>query len=208
MAGILAGRRVQWMWESGRETETLTYAMYRQQLAEKGVPVRLARAGDLLRLGNVELQVLWPPADMAVHGDVNHHSIVLRVAFGQVAVMLMADAPVEVQRALLEREASVEAVLWKVSHQGARSSFDESFMEAVKPQVSVISVGSNAYGHPAPEVVERLQGDGSRLSYRLAWGRTICYGRSDMAGHGQTRFKLPGSWQVIVRHTWRSVSCM
>jgi|LFRM01.2.fsa_nt_gb competence protein ComEC len=186
MAGILAGRRVQWMWESGRETETLTYAMYRQQLAEKGVPVRLARAGDLLRLGNVELQVLWPPADMAVHGDVNHHSIVLRVAFGQVAVMLMADAPVEVQRALLEREASVEAVLWKVSHQGARSSFDESFMEAVKPQVSVISVGSNAYGHPAPEVVERLQGMG-----------VVC--RTDL--HGAVRFVTDGrTWRVMGRH--------
>ncbi len=186
MAGILAERRVRWMWETGRETETVTYAMYRQRLSERKTPVRQARAGDILKVGNVEFQILWPPADMGVHRDVNFHSIVLRVTFGRVAVMLMADAPVEVQQALLESMASVEAVLWKVSHQGAHSSFDETFAEAVKPQVSVISVGSNAYGHPTPEVVDRLQGMG-----------VVC--RTDL--DGAVRFVTDGRrWRVAGRH--------
>jgi competence protein ComEC len=186
MAGVLGARRVLWMWETGREVESLTYDSYRQQLIEKEVPVRLARAGDTLHLGKVEVQVLWPPADMAVHHDVNAHSIVLRVVFGRVAVLLMADAPVGVQQALLETTASVDAVLWKVSHQGARSSFLQTFATAVNPQVSVISVGPNTYGHPAPEVVDHLQGMG-----------VVC--RTDL--DGAVQFVTDGrKWWVNSRH--------
>jgi competence protein ComEC len=110
----------------------------------------------------------------------------LRVVFGRVAVLLMADAPVGVQQALLETTASMDAVLWKVSHQGARSSFLQTFATAVNPQVSVISVGPNTYGHPAPEVVDHLQGMG-----------VVC--RTDL--DGAVQFVTDGrKWWVNSRH--------
>jgi competence protein ComEC len=49
----------------------------------------------------------------------------------------------------------------KSPHHGSRTSSSEAFLEAVEPQVVVISVGEdNHFGHPSPEVVERYAAHG------------------------------------------------
>ena len=45
----------------------------------------------------------------------------------------------------------------KVAHHGSRGSSTPEVLRAVGPRVAVISVGGrNAYGHPAPETLARL----------------------------------------------------
>ncbi len=54
--------------------------------------------------------------------------------------------------------------VYKVSHHGSKNSSTQGFLDAITPEVSVISVGStNAYGHPADEVIHRLIGVGSYM---------------------------------------------
>jgi competence protein ComEC len=52
----------------------------------------------------------------------------------------------------------------KVSHHGSKYATSEEFLQAVSPNEAVISVGkNNSYGHPAPEVIERLLKSGARI---------------------------------------------
>ncbi|MCR5673509.1 MAG: hypothetical protein K6F87_07330, partial [Lachnospiraceae bacterium] len=57
-----------------------------------------------------------------------------------------------------------DAVYLKVAHHGSRTSTSEMFLKSVRPKICVISVGEdNSYGHPAPEVITRLQNSGCRI---------------------------------------------
>ncbi|MEK7541693.1 MAG: MBL fold metallo-hydrolase, partial [Patescibacteria group bacterium] len=52
----------------------------------------------------------------------------------------------------------------KVGHHGSKTSSTEEFLKAVSPGVAVVSAGrKNRYGHPHPEVVERLKRFGIRV---------------------------------------------
>ena len=52
----------------------------------------------------------------------------------------------------------------KVAHHGGKESTSEAFLDIVKPEYSVISVAEkNTYGHPTPEVLDRLDKVGSKV---------------------------------------------
>ena len=44
----------------------------------------------------------------------------------------------------------------KVCHHGSKYSSSDTFLDAVDPQIAVIGVGKNNYGHPSKEVIEKL----------------------------------------------------
>ena len=44
----------------------------------------------------------------------------------------------------------------KVAHHGSKYSTSESFLAAITPDIAVIEVGRNSYGHPTTETLQRL----------------------------------------------------
>ena len=61
-------------------------------------------------------------------------------------------------------EAALHADVLKVGHHGSKNSTMPRFLAAVHPSVAVISAGEeNLYGHPNPELLERLTTAGVRI---------------------------------------------
>jgi competence protein ComEC len=60
-----------------------------------------------------------------------------------------------------------------VAHHGSRTSSDAIFLQAVAPRWGLVQAGHhNRYGHPAPDVVERLRTHGIevvRTDFCGAW---------------------------------------
>lgn len=55
----------------------------------------------------------------------------------------------------------------KVAHHGGKESSNQEFLEVVKPEYALISVGAkNTYGHPTQEALQRLDGIGCKTIYR------------------------------------------
>ncbi len=106
----------------------------------------------------VRVEILHPDsATLAdpVLTDPNDLSIVLLVQWGDAAVLLTGDAPVEVERRILDRLPRL-AVL-KVGHHGSRTSTSMELLERTDPRMAVIPVGDgNQFGHPHPLVSDRL----------------------------------------------------
>jgi competence protein ComEC len=115
-----------------------------------------ARAGDRVELDGVTFQVLSPDsAWMALPVDVNEHGVVLLVQYGATRLLFQADAGLPVEARLHGRVGHVD--LLKVGHHGSRTATSDAWLEELSPDEAVISVGAhNSYGHPTPEVLERL----------------------------------------------------
>lgn len=146
--------------------EPLARPLYFEFLAaveEAGSRWRPARAGDRIVLDSVIVQVLSPDDDwMGVPVDVNDHGVVVLVTYGTTRVLFQADAGVPVEERLAGTVGHVD--LLKVGHHGSRSASSEDWLAELSPPVAVISVGArNRYGHPAPEVLERLARHGIRV---------------------------------------------
>lgn len=162
--------------------EPLGRPLYLEWLAaveRSGAEWHPARAGDRVTLDSVTLQVLSPDAGwMATPVDVNDHGVVLLVTYGATRIVLMADAGLPVEARLAGTVGPVDVL--KVGHHGSRSATGEAWLDELKPVLAVISVGAhNNYGHPAPEVLERLARHGIPV-LRTDRGGTITY-RTD--GH-------------------------
>jgi competence protein ComEC len=111
---------------------------------------------------------LWPEAtaaEIALEAR-NDDSLVLRLHYRKRNILLPGDAEKQAEHAILEENNAdaLHADVLKVGHHGGKNSTTLEFLAAVQPRVAIISVGEkNSYGHPSPELLERLQGAGVRI---------------------------------------------
>lgn len=125
--------------------------------------IEYLEAGQILSVGKMELQILSPAGQMPV-ADTNEGSAVACLQWGDFSALLTADMGSGEEKQVLQAMGGQRALLLKVAHHGSRSSTGEAFLRAVRPVFSIISCGeNNRYGHPHPEVLQRLEAIGSRI---------------------------------------------
>ena len=129
---------------------------------ESGVKVEKIGAGAQIWGPEWNL-VCHYPIKGAYGGDENDNSTVLQLNYGEFSVLLTGDLGFSGEEALLKRGLLEDVDVWKVSHHGSKYSGSEAFLEKILPNVSLISVGKNYYGHPTDEILERLQAVGSSV---------------------------------------------
>jgi competence protein ComEC len=120
--------------------------------------INLSRGAEI-RLGDSLLTVLHTATALGHNGPENNdQSLVVMLEQGRFRMLLAGDAGEAVERRLLAIDPFLGATALKVSHHGAQTATSAAFLEAVTPQVALISVGAgNRYGHPADAVVQRLE---------------------------------------------------
>ena len=85
--------------------------------------------------------------------NLNLSSIVIRMTYGEQSFLFMGDAEKENE----ETRSWPQTNVLKVGHHGSNTSSSQSFLDQVKPQIAVISVGKgNKYGHPKQVILDRL----------------------------------------------------
>jgi competence protein ComEC len=133
----------------------------------RGVPWTAARSGRSLRFDGVELALLWPDAESLEQvDDVNEISAVVHLRFGPFAAMFTGDAYDATEWELVRRHGDrLRAQLLKAGHHGSHTSTSPRFLDAVRPELVLVSAGRrNRFGHPAPEVLRELRARGIPLA--------------------------------------------
>ena len=108
----------------------------------------------------VVIGVLGPPTELltGTESDVDNGSVIVRVSYGDRSFIVTGDLFSEGEAWLVRSGQRLSTDVLRVAHHGSKTSSSQAFLDAVDPDVAVISVGpDNRFGHPNPEVVDRLQ---------------------------------------------------
>ncbi len=120
------------------------------------IPIVEKRAGDRLQSNYYDMQYIYP-IDFVYEG--NDDSLVLSMKNAYFHGLFIGDLETNGEEVLVRTygKALEKLTLLKIGHHGSKTSSTQPFLELTRPMYSIISAGyNNRYGHPHPEVVDRL----------------------------------------------------
>ena len=162
---VLRRYRVQHILLSGADYSLRRYEAMVQEILSRNISVVLADPARDIDMGDgTVIDVLWPSPDELGNFDVNNASVVVRVLFGNHAILLPGDMEKKAEIAMLRMGGNMKANVLKVPHHGSKSSSSTGLLFAVRPGLGIVSAGrNNRFGHPHAEVVERYENMGIPL---------------------------------------------
>ena len=147
-----------------------------QQAADKcGTKILFLEPGEGLSIGPVELACLLPDGTKT-NGDRNDLSLVLSMKWDSGSGLFAGDISQEVEEYLLQQVKLDDVTIYKVSHHGSKYSNSSELLQAINPEVALISSGKwNVYGHPHKDTLDRLEEVGAQV-YNTGWSGQITVG--------------------------------
>jgi competence protein ComEC len=172
MPAVLKAMPVAQVWDSGYVHGSPQQRTFLQTIQSLNLRYGKPRAGTKKAYGDVAVEVLAPSADLFSRTDeANNASLVLRVTYRKVSILLTGDMEEEERRSVASWPRST---VLKVSHHGARDGTDLAFLRQVRPAIAVISCArDNDYGHPHPETLTALRQVGARVLRTDAQGSLV-----------------------------------
>jgi competence protein ComEC len=140
-----------------------------EELAREGkIPSEHPLRGKSFRWEGADGDFLWPEiaSEEVAPSAKNNDSLVLRMHYGNETFLLPEDAEKQVERDILSENSAegMRADVLNVGHHGNKNSTTPEFLAAVRPRFGIISAGeANLFGHPSPELIERLKNAGVRV---------------------------------------------
>lgn len=149
------------------------------------------KEGDLINMGSSITVKCVSAGDNAtgtasgvkVVGE-NDYSIALKVTYNELDYFVAGDLSGEdywnsaggygyadIETAVAPKVGPIE--VYRVDHHGSSHSSNQYFVDTLAPLQSIISVGKNSYGHPAPIIVDRLNAYGKVYMTEDATGAVV-----------------------------------
>lgn len=144
--------------------KTAAFAVLKEHLASSHIPQRTLTAGDTYRTEEgVALRILGPTqrflSTTSPNGIIGEKgefaSVIAHLQYESFDLLLTGDSQVSgLQDILLDRSISFDVI--QVPHHGSKTGLDVPLLKQLKPQLALISVGKNRYGHPSPITLSLL----------------------------------------------------
>lgn len=176
------------VWDSGVTHTSQTYERYLDAVDDHDVTLFETQEGDEILIEGVDVTVLSPPADSPQPDDLHYNSVSVLVEHGEIGFLATGDAERDAEERLVaEYGYDLEAEIYHAGHHGSTTSSTSQFLDAVDPEVSIISSAYDSqYGHPHEEVLTRF----TEREIGAVW----------TAVHGSTVFTSDGnSYSVIAQ---------
>ena len=137
------------------ERDSTAFANFRKYLDRQDVSITVPAPGDVFSLGSAAVTVLYPSPDQQFSQNT---SLVLQIRYRDYTFLFVGDCQAADEEYLLSHVDGLESTVLKIGHHGSSTSSTYAFLDRVKPEYAVISVGGdNPYGHPHEEVLNSLR---------------------------------------------------
>lgn len=147
---------------TGVVKDTAEWKEWQRLIKEEGAEIIIAQAGQrIIYSSDIFFNILFPFENLEGQEveDSNNASVVLKLVFRDKAFLFTGDISQKIEEQLTDLNADI----LKVAHHGSKVSTGLEFLQAVSPEIAIISVGENQWGHPAQETLKNLEQSGIKV---------------------------------------------
>lgn len=142
--------------ESNTTSSNQGYGALDKLVGGSGARLIPMQQGTSIGVGMIQLDTVWPKPNSEAT-NVNDDGVVTILKYAQFEALFTADVENEVSDILSEYSEIQDLNYIKVNHHGSRNGMSQKLLNAVNPEVAVISSSAkNSYGHPHAEILKIL----------------------------------------------------
>lgn len=165
----------------GKDTET--YKDLLRDIRLEGSEVLQVSIGNRLVMDEVAFDIFWPTLEFVsantvsnqslalnnvlglttIVADTNEYSIGGILSYGEFDMLFSGDADEIILDDQIRTRELREVEVLKVPHHGSKYGMTAEWLSALTPELAIISVGKNNYGHPTTEAMGLLTNIGARI---------------------------------------------
>ena len=150
---------------------TVAYRNFLTAIQNQGLTIKNVTYGVTLPIESIFATFVGPVREYGT--NLNNWSAVLHITHGENTFIFTGDVERTSELDMINVHGNtMQADVLKVSHHGSNTSTTQEFLDVVRPSIAVIQVGRNSFGHPTPQVLDRLEQIGAAV-YRTDFHGTI-----------------------------------
>ena len=180
---VLTDFKVEEVWASPLTKTTQAYKNFASAVTREGLTMKNPATSTVFAYGALTLTVLYNGVGTT---DSNDSSIVVMVEYESIRFLFTGDISTTIEDKLVNSKVDLRCDVLKVAHHGSKYSSASSFLKATGAKYGVICVGTNTYGHPTSDALNRLKSAGISY-YRTDLNKDVVFSTDG------TELTLPGS---------------
>jgi len=137
-----------------------------EELKQRDILIIKGIAGTKVNWENQDsLLVVYPETMVSSKQDPNKFSLIANLILDKNCFLFTGDIDSAQEKKILSLISCPvnNSRILKVAHHGSRYSSCTQFLKGFNPQIAIIEVGENRYGHPHPDVIQRLTDIGAQI---------------------------------------------
>lgn len=150
---------------TGVNKKDYNYEQFLNEIEKQDSRIIFANSKTDLQAGRVVFDLLYPQDQMVTANidKINNSSIVMKIKYQNRRILLSGDLDEIAEKYLVKKGVNLEADIFKAGHHGSKTSSSKEFLEKIKPEIVVVQVGKNNYGHPTDEALKRFAELGAKI---------------------------------------------
>jgi competence protein ComEC len=139
----------------GKENEILDKVnIEKEDLAYVDFPDRILIANGIF------IDVLYPKLDDTQNlemKDENEMNLLLKLNYKGVTTLITGDLTGVDESKIIGEDINLKSDIIKIAHHGSKYSSTQEFLKKVDPEIAIIQVGKNSFGHPSQAVIDECE---------------------------------------------------